>query len=89
MKVKASKTINLSEIDIKLIAFRPDDKVIEIRWEENGKRNSLTLAKDDFSEEEVSLLKKVFFGIIKKIDFVTETKNPIELEERRKLNENR
>jgi len=80
MKVKASKTINLSEIDVKLIAFRPDDKVIEVRWEENGKRNSKTLRKDDFTEKEVSQLKKFFFEIIKKIDFVTETENPIDFE---------
>ncbi len=81
MKVKASKTINLNEIDVKLIAFRPDDRVIEIRWEEEGKRQSKSLHKSDFTDTELASLKKLYFGIIKKLDMVTETENPITFEE--------
>jgi len=83
MKVKVSKTINLSEIDVRLIAFRPDDGEIDIRWEENGKRNSKVFnIHDDFGSSIQSNLKSIMYTLLKELDFVTATKNPIEFKPR-------
>ena len=78
MKVKARKTINLNEIDVKLIAYRPDDGEIDIRWEENGKRASKVFnIHDDLNTSIQKEIKSVMFTLLKQLDFITETKNPI------------
>jgi len=83
MKVKARKVINLNEIDVKLIAYRPDDSEIDIRWEENGKRNSKVFnIHDDLNSSIQSNLKSIMFTLLKQLDFVTATKNPIEFKPR-------
>jgi len=83
MKVKARKVINLNEIDVKLIAYRPDDGEIDIRWEENGKRNSKVFnIHDDLNSSIQTSLKTIMFTLLRQLDFVTATKNPIEFKPR-------